>query len=112
MFRIEVFVEDKKLAAFLNASAGLVHSMTPPQPVVNAQKKNGKLMELVSGGKQSDMVHHELVSRGLTQITTKEVKEAVKKLGGGVTSYGYAIKEMLKAKQIKALSRGHYQVIA
>jgi len=110
MFRIEVFVEDKRLAAFLNASAGLVHSMTPPQPVVNAQKKNGKLVEQTSG-KQSDMVHHELVSQGLTNITPKEIQAVVKKLGGGVTSYGYAIKEMLKAKQIKSLSRGHYQVI-
>jgi hypothetical protein len=43
MFRIEIFVDDRKLSYVLWALSGHVLEMKPPQPVANAQVKNGKV---------------------------------------------------------------------
>ena len=111
MFRIEVFVDDRKLAQFLQVSAGLVHSMTPPQPVINAQQKNGNLVQATEG-KISDMLLAHLKKNGQAFFTSKDAQAYLKTIGKSPASSNYALKELKDQKLIKLLKQGHYEVLA
>jgi hypothetical protein len=110
MFRIEVFVDDKKLVQFLNATVGLVASMSPPQPVVNLAKPH-KDLNAASNGNIADMYHAELDKKGKTEFTVQDVKKWLEKVGRSPLSNNYLLKTLKNQKLIKMVSPGNYQVM-
>jgi hypothetical protein len=111
MFRIEIFVEDKKLPAFLHAAAGLVVSMSPPAPVVNVKEPNGGGMVAASGGTISELFYSELKKKRMHEFTTNEAKSILNAIGGNDRSYNYVTKVLQEAKHIKLLHRGKWKVL-
>jgi hypothetical protein len=111
MFRIEVFVDDKKLVQFLNAVTGLVVSMTPPQPVVNLVS-NHKNLKAATGGSISEMVAADIKKKRLSNITVKDIRAILASLGKSTKSYGYVLDYLKRQKMVKATrERGNYRVI-
>jgi hypothetical protein len=105
-----VFVDDKKLAAFLNAAAGLVASMSAPLPVVNAVAKNGEL-KAASSGSIPQMFYNELKRKKIREFTPKEAQNILKTLGASDGSYNYVCKLLKEHKQAKLISRGRWKVL-
>jgi hypothetical protein len=111
VFRIEVFVDDKKLAAFLNAAAGLVASMSPPLPVVNAASKNG-VLKAASSGNVPDTFHVELKKKKRKSFTIEELKAFLEAAGRAASSSNYVLKYMKGQRWVKMTkTRGLYAVI-
>jgi hypothetical protein len=109
MFRIEVFVDDKKLSGFLHACAGLVTSMSPPVPVVNIAKEEE--LEAASNGSIPDMFYNELKKKKMQEFTPKEAHDILDALGGFSHSYNYVCKLLKQNKQAKLLRRGKWRVL-
>jgi hypothetical protein len=111
VFRIEVFVDDKKLAAFLNAAAGLVASMSPPLPVVNLASNHTGLKAATTGSLPQMIIAH-LKQKKLTTVTAKQIREYVESIGRSPKSYGYILTHLKEHKVLKMTrERGKYQVI-
>jgi hypothetical protein len=109
MFRIEVFVEDKRLSAFLHAVAGLVTSMSPPAPVVNVQE-NGSL-QAASNGSVPKIFYAELKRKKMQEFTPTEAKSMLAALGTSEKSYNYVCKILRAQKHIKLIQRGKWKVL-
>jgi len=86
MFRIEVFVEDRKLAYVLWALSGHVVNMTAPQPVVNAEKKNGKIAAETSGN-SVDMLRKWLVEHKFKTVRAAQIRTFCEEVGLSSKSY-------------------------
>ena len=106
MFRIEVFVDDKKLGNALHALVGLTLGDPKVQPVANAVVKNGKV-----GAASVDLAG--LFAKfakerklGSSQFSANVLREFCKYAGMSETSYGYAGKQLLKAGAIKKHGAG------
>lgn len=110
MFRIELFVEDKKLAPFLQAVAGLVAQMTPPSPVINVEERPSKI-SAASNGTLPDMFYADLRRRKVKNFTTEESKTWLEKAGKSPLSYTYLIEGLKKNKRCKMTQRGRYEVL-
>jgi hypothetical protein len=110
MFRIEVFVDDKKLVQFLNAATGLVASMTPPQPVVNVVEPHNNL-KAGTGGTVPELYHAELRKKKIVTFTTHDLKVYLEKIGKSPLSYNYVIGYLKDRKFVKVVSRGNYEVL-
>jgi hypothetical protein len=107
MFRIEVFVDDKKLSGFLHACAGLVASMSPPMPVVNVREKG---LEAVTNGTLPAMFYAELKKKEMMEFTPEAAKKILKDLGSE-ESYSYICKKLKEHKQAKLMKRGLWRVL-
>ena len=101
MFRFEVFVDDKKLAYVLWALSGHVASISPPQPVVNAAAKNGKI-EARSGGRMIDLFaeHLKTVSGDLAAA---DIKTFCVENGLSSKSYSNVLNNAVEKKLLKRL---------
>lgn len=112
MFRLEIFVEDKHLARLLHALNGLVTQMSGPQPVVNAEYKNGKLVAK-SSGSLPDAVYADLCEKfDGGAVSTSAIKKSGQAHGGGPNCHQYLIKNLVKAKRLaKTKKRGVYSLI-
>lgn len=114
MFRIaEVYVDDKKLSAFLKAVAGLVHNMDFPQPVVNAEPAaNGKIRQATEG-KIEDLFMTHLRQRRLAEFDNDIVREFLTGIGKSPMSANYVTKSLKKRGFLRAgKKRGFYSVTA
>ena len=114
MFIIEkLFIDDKKLAPVLTALAGLVISMEPPRPVVNATVTSNKVVKQIStnGGTMIGRVADAMTMHKGQRITTDQLKEIIKVAGGNPSSLSGTKLWLTKNKQLKGISRGQYQVL-
>src|SRR5258708_7622710 len=111
MFRIELFVDDKKLAAFLNAASGLIHSMSAPQPVVNEQAINGGLKATTPASSMVEVFYGELKKRKIKNFRITEVANFLSSLGRSAASASYVTQTLQKQKLIKATGKGTYEVL-
>jgi len=112
MFRIACIVDDKNLPKVLHALSGLVLNMEPPQPVVNAEVKGGKVKQASSGiatwERIWDMVH-KLPNGSI--YTSANLKADIIKAGGVENSFSYFSKVLRDNGLIKATkNRGEYVV--
>jgi len=101
MFRIEFFVDDKKVGPALVALVGVAHGQPSVQPVVNAVK-TGNGLAAATGGKGVDRVAHLLkkVQPG-TALSGKEFRVLLKNAGLSVASSSYYVAEAVKAGLLK-----------
>lgn len=109
MFRTEIFIEDKKLVPFLKAISGLVLSMSPPQMVVNAEARNGKIEAQTDGTVQEMFLAH-LNQRKLKHFSVGDIRHWLKSQGRAEGSFGYVVKKLRESKRAKMVARGHYTV--
>lgn len=113
MFRIVCFVEDKHLPKILHAMSGLVLNMEPPQPVVNAVVKKGKVETSSMGDSVLARIKN-LISSKLAkgdEFTSDTLKLMVKDAGGNVASTGTYRSRLVEDKTIKLKERGVYTVL-
>lgn len=112
MFRLVMFVEDKKLAPVLNALSGLVLNMEPPQPVTNAVKASKNNIKQASGETTiKDRVIGMLKARSGQDITTQEIKEMTVQSGGQPTSNASYITSLVEERVVKRKDRGVYHIV-
>ena len=97
MFRLEVFVDDRKLAYVLWALSGHVLEVKPPQPVANAQAKNGRVRAKTSGNRV-EMLAQYLREHKITEPTPDTIKEFCISVGLSDKSYSNVLDSALKAK--------------
>lgn len=106
MFRLNnVMIEDKKLAEVLTALAGKVLSMDIPQPVINAEKRDGKLFARTDGSLTSvfrDYVTH----TKLNNFGIAEVRDFLSKAGRPVSSAPGILKVAKREGWLKAKGTG------
>ncbi len=114
MFIIEkLIIDDKKLAPVLTALAGLVVSMEPPRPMVNATMTSNKVVKQISpnGGTISGRVGDQMALHKGQRVNSDQLKEMIKVAGGNPNSIGSMRNWLVDHKMIKSISRGQYQVL-
>jgi hypothetical protein len=101
MFRIEVFVDDKRLAQVMHAMTGLIVSMSVPQPVVNAEvKKQGRIVAKSNGNLHSLFIEH-LAKSKVDEIRPSQVADWLEQHGKSRFSANYLIKNLVKQGVLK-----------
>jgi hypothetical protein len=98
MFRIEFFVDDKRLGNALRSLAGVAIGDPKVQPVVNGVEKAGKVVAEGDGSTVSLWIafveKNQLASTKFKAIT---LKAFTKSIGRSPTSYGHFRNELIKA---------------
>jgi len=105
MFRIETFVDDKKLSQLLHALAGIVIGTPNIQPVANGKVEKGKPVS-TNSGELCDMFLAFAKKRKLTQFKAPEMREFCKVAGMSESSYSYILKRLHECKAIKKAGQG------
>jgi hypothetical protein len=99
MFKVEYFVEDKKLPDSLRALAGLVRGLPSVVPVVNVEEDHPSGLKPKNGHLLESFAQHiaKLDSFGPT-----EVKDFLKSVGKAPGSASYLIKKAKAAKMVRS----------
>jgi len=97
MFRLEIFVDDRKLSYVLWALSGHVLEVKAPQPVANAQTKNGVVRARTSGNR-TEMLKDYLREHKITAPTPGTIREFCASCGPSDKSYSNVLDNALKAK--------------
>ena len=105
MFRIEFFVEDKRLASALLALVGIAHGQPSILPVINAKKKGNGLAPAVEGNTLERFVAALQPLKGST-IKASDVRAMMPSLGLSDKSYSYLLKKVVDNKLIKKTGKG------
>jgi len=102
MFRLEIFVDDKKLSYVLWALSGHVLEMKPPQPVANAQVRNGKVHAKVPSGNRVEMLMQHLRDKKITRMYGPgEVQKFCSNVGLSEKSYSVILRSALDTRLLK-----------
>ena len=112
MFRLEAFVDDKKLPKAMRALDGLVVQLTAV-PVRNAVAKRGKVAaagQPVSGPDVVMDVMRKAAAAGHTTFTRREVVEAGRSYGVPDTATYSAMNNMVARKALKKKGHGVFLV--
>jgi hypothetical protein len=105
MFRVELFVQDPKLAMLLRAVAGIATGEPKVQPCVNAKEKGGKVVPALSGD-LCELFSEFAKKRKLTEFKAVHVKEFVSTIGRDPSSTGYYIKQLFEKGCFKKKGKG------
>src|SRR6478752_8784231 len=112
MFRVETFVDDKKLAQLLHALAGIAIGTPNIQPVANATAKGGKIN--ATSDELCDLFKAYAKKHKLDKVKPADVRAFCKANGRAETSYGYVIKRLFECKMLKKHGTGtgmYYTVV-
>ena len=88
MFRVEFMVDDKKLGEALRSLAGVALGIPQVQPVINAEKKNGKVVPVTSG-ELPDVFAKYVKTHRIVELDTVALKKFLKHIGMAESSYTY-----------------------
>jgi len=105
MFRIDFFVDDRKLPAALLALVGIAHGAPNVVPVVNVRKKGNGLAAKTEGSSM-DRFAAELKSLKGKSLAAADVQQMMKPLGLSHKSYSYMLKNAITAKLLKKTGKG------
>ncbi len=100
MFKIEAFVDDKKLGDVLRALTGLVRGQPVVLPVVNVEEDEKELHAKSNGGLISLFAQH-LAKYKATTITPAEIKIWLEKIGKSPQSGSYLAREAMAQKLLR-----------
>jgi hypothetical protein len=106
MFRIEFFVDDKKLPAALLALVGIAHSQPSVTPVVNVKKKSNGQLAAKSGGNTMERFTEALQAHKGETLKGVDFRAMMKPLGVSDKSYSYFLAKAVKAKLVKRTGTG------
>lgn len=115
MFKVQFFVEDKRLGEILQLISGKVGNLSQ-QPVANAEMVNGKAKQIHNAGSLQDAVIHELlripeVKRSMA-FTKTQAASVIEALGGSAGSAQSMLGRLQNEhKKIRRLKRGFYKII-
>lgn len=102
MFRIEIFVDDKKLAYVLLALTGHVVSLSAPQPVANAKRgPNG--VQPVTRGDALELFA--TFAKGKKEVTPADMREFCRKHGFSANSYSNMLRRVMDAGLLKRMKK-------
>lgn len=105
MFRVEFFVDDKRLGAALLALVGIAHGQPGVTPVVNA-KTNGHKVVAISDGSTVEKFAVILKQHKGKTLVARDIGAMMKPLGLSLSSRGYALKQAVSAGLIKKSGKG------
>ena len=100
MFRIEAFVDDKKLGEALRALAGIAIGNPAVQPVVNAEEKDGKVVPSGNGSLPGAFANY-VKRHKLGEFGPQEMKKFVKGMGKSESSANYFTKRLKELGLVK-----------
>ncbi len=105
MFRLEIFVDDRKLSYVLWALSGHCIEVKPPQPVANASIVNGKLRADATGDKGEMLVAH-MRKHKIKTFLALDVQRWCESIGASRKNYSNVIYKALKAGLITRQKKG------
>jgi hypothetical protein len=114
VFRVEIFVDDKRLAQLLHNMAGVIIGEPKIQPVANGAVQGGKPIA-ANSGEICDLFKAFVKKQKLTQIKAPNMREFCKANGLSIGSYSYVLKKLYECKMIKKHGTGsttYYTVIS
>ncbi len=100
MFKIEAFVEDKKLGDVLRALTGLVRGQPVVLPVVNVEE-NAQELKARSNGSLLGLFTDHLAKSKVTMLRPSDVKAWLEKTGHSPLSSTYLVEQAIHAKLIR-----------
>jgi len=100
MFRVEVFVDDKRLSQLLHGFAGVILGEPKIQPVANGAVKAGKPVS-TNSGELCDLFAAYAKKHKLEQFKAPQIREFCKSVGMSVGSYSYVLKRLYECKAIR-----------
>lgn len=104
MFRIEAFVEDKKLGDVLKAMAGLTRGTPVVMPMINVEEQGDGPVKAAGNGNMVHLLGAYLRKSHRTRISAKEIGAWLKSQGRSPMSASYMAREAVKAHVLKKAS--------
>lgn len=101
MFRIEFFVDDKKLAIALRSLAGIAMGAPTVEPVINAEETPQGPKQLTNSGSAVEMFAEHLRRTKPTEVRPADARVFLKSIGRSPTSATYLLIEAVKAGLVK-----------
>jgi hypothetical protein len=114
MFRVEAFVDDKRLAQLLHAMTGVITGAPTIQPVGNAAVSGGKVTA-ANSGELCDMFWAYAKKHKLTTFKVNDMRNFCKTIGMAESSRGYVLKKLFACHAVKKTGKGSamsYTVVA
>lgn len=106
MFRIECYVDDKKLHILLRGLQGLALGAPGVWPAENAVYKNGKLQAEAAEGTSVGMFIEHIRKQKLRAISPKQARAFLKEKGRSVNSYSHLLRDSIKRGVLKKEGSG------
>jgi hypothetical protein len=115
MFKIDFFVDDRKLATALRALAGVALGDPKVTPVINAAPTaNGKGVRQLTNGNLLELFALFLQKTKLAEVTPKHAKDFLTNAGRSPASASYLLRNAVEARLLKPSigksSKTSYQV--
>jgi hypothetical protein len=101
MFKVTIFVDDKRLPELLHNLSGVVLGQPEIYPVANAKMKGRKVVAKSNGSTGPEMFLHYLQEHKVVDFRPAEGKEICKAIGLSPTSVSYVLKALVEAKAIR-----------
>lgn len=114
MFRVEAFVDDKRLAQLLHAMTGVITGEPKIQPVGNAATTGGKVVA-ANSGELCDLFYAYVKKHKITAFKAGDMRAFCTSAGLAESSRGYALKKLFACHAIKKHGKGTsttYTVVA
>jgi hypothetical protein len=105
VFKVEFFVDDKRLGHALLALVGIAHGQPSVLPVVNVKKKGNGLAPQTPGNSMDRFAVALKDFEGRT-FNAGDVRALMKSLGLAEKSYSYMLQRALAAKLVKKTGKG------
>jgi hypothetical protein len=100
MFRVQFYVDDRKLGDALRALAGLIQGSPEVMPVVNADVVGGKLTARTNGNSNTMFMEY-IAKHKLKEVNCAVAQNFLKGLGRPVGSASYVLKQAQKIGGLK-----------
>jgi hypothetical protein len=101
MFKIEIFVEDKKLAEALRGLVGLALEAPKVTPIVNAKAHKGKVVAATNGDPIELFQKYARDKALKDSVTVKDLKGFASSIGRSATSYSHFLNKLVEANILK-----------
>ncbi len=105
MFRIECFVDDKKLSQVLQVLQGLILADPRIQPVANAHMERGTVKAKTDGSIGELLLEH-IKKNKLKEIRNRDVREFLRGMGRPPGSSYWGIKEGIRLGYLRRSGKG------
>lgn len=105
MFRVEFFVDDKRLPSALRSLAGVATGEPKVQPVVNATVKAGRVAA-ANSGEVCELFLAYAKKHKLTTFGAGELRGFAKSIGRAENAYGYIRNDLFKCGAIRKIGKG------
>lgn len=114
MFKLDMMVEDKKLAKVLKNLGGDVYNLSV-RPVQNAKAERGKVKEVTSNFSAPELTRQFILTKvkaGEKKLLAADLKSALAKDNVSIAACQYGLKQMIDQGILRRHSRGEYIINA